>query len=264
MKKLLSNLGYNAWKTLGTINYLILIYCVAKNLMHILKDKNLVTVDSNMPKKRYKIKHKMGLFSVDTASIDKNIQETNSFAFGSIRELYIRDCYFKYHNIDPKDLKTILDLGANRGLFSTMCTSFAKRIIAVECQEIYESTIKNNLNHNNFKNYKIIKKYLGNNGTFDKEDYSHITMNQLLEDENIDTVDFLKMDIEGAEFSLFNDSFPYKKIRYLSMEVHPTCGSPGIIIDMLKKHNFTVITATSDLSITTDVDQVEYIYGIKQ
>lgn len=263
MIKIWTNLGLNAIKTLGLRTYLNMLTLLITNIHKVLISKSLGPVDRRMPKRKYEINHKFGRFFVDVEMIDSLVVE-NSFAFGSIRELYVRNCYFKYqNNINLHEISTVIDLGANRGMVSLLCSNFAKKIILVECQPQYNKAICFNLESNNFKNYKIINKYIGNGGTFDSIKHTHISLNEIIEDNNIESIDFLKIDIEGAEFSLFENNFPYNKVKFISMEIHQNSGSPSNIINKLKSNGFNVTTATSSLTITDNINEIEYLYAQK-
>jgi FkbM family methyltransferase len=77
----------------------------------------------------------------------------------------------------------------------------------------------------------------------------------LLEKTGFATVDFLKMDIEGAEANLLRDSrfreFLKEKVRRVAIEVHETFMETAEAIDVLKSLNFKTHTVT------------EFVCGIK-
>ena len=50
-----------------------------------------------------------------------------------------------------------------------------------------------------------------------------ITMNTLFNEQNIDRVDYLKMDIEGAEYAVMSENLDWlQKVRMLNIEYHPS------------------------------------------
>ena len=87
-----------------------------------------------------------------------------------------------------------------------------------------------------------------------------ITFPALLELTGISRIDFLKIDIEGSEFMILPD-LPFEKIAYVSMEVHQGMGDVAALIQTFRNNGFDVITATSDLIITSDHTRTEYLYA---
>lgn len=75
------------------------------------------------------------------------------------------------------------------------------------------------------------------------------------------TIDFLKIDIEGGEFTLFKENLPLNRVRYLSMEVHRNIGDVKFLIDKLKANDFDLVTTDSLFAETSDPEKIDYIYG---
>ena len=46
-------------------------------------------------------------FKIDLKTSDK-IANEGSFTFGLIRELYIKNCYFKFYNIKNKEIENVM------------------------------------------------------------------------------------------------------------------------------------------------------------
>jgi len=69
-----------------------------------------------------------------------------------------------------------------------------------------------------------------------------INLNQALQDIKWSCVDFLKADIEGAEFELFanNDEW-LAKVRRIAMEIHAEYGDVDRFVSRLKAKGFEVI-----------------------
>jgi len=70
-------------------------------------------------------------------------------------------------------------------------------------------------------------------------------MQDIFQKYNLDKIDFVKIDIEGSEFALFNNPSWLKNIKYLSMEVHPEYGDVGQIENTLTSFGFSYILADS-------------------
>lgn len=159
--------------------------------------------------------------------------------------------YFPFHQ-----KVTVVDIGAHYGYFSI----FAKnnlhkdsKIIAIEPNKSNFKHLEKNLSDceiNNVScfnfaigdkngtarlyqgknmNHSIVHNYLLANNKF--EETKTKTLEKLIQALDLDKIDFLKMDCEGAEYSIF-DSTPdsiFDKITTISMEFHD-----------LNDHNFTV------------------------
>jgi FkbM family methyltransferase len=176
-----------------------------------------------------------------------------------------------YHILSKsKKIKTIIDLGANIG---SETIRFAinhpeSKIFSVEAQVDNFSILKLNVEKNNFKNIKLynraafsedgieltlfncssganrneafsIKKDTSNTT---KEIVSSISINQILNENNLDEIDILKIDIEGAEKYLFSNESNLewlKKTNCLIFEC-PDSDEPfttQLIYNQIIKHN---------------------------
>jgi hypothetical protein len=90
-----------------------------------------------------------------------------------------------------------------------------------------------------------------------------ITVEELMKTYGIQHVDFLKMDIEGAEFAIFRDSVQWlDEVDNLAMEVHNTVGDPAEIIQRLQQKGFRV-KWLDDAGYPTDQRNAGYIYASK-
>jgi len=171
-----------------------------------------------------------------------------------------------YDKFISKEDKTILDLGANIGLFSIHASPYAEKIIALEPTPAHFKLLTELTS--SFKNITPINLALSNksgterfytcednttmnslinrNGNF--FDTKSISLKDLIEEININKIDFIKIDIEGSEFiALDEESINYisDKVNKIFMEVHDIDGS-GFdrhrekFAELFKKNNFTV------------------------
>jgi len=197
----------------------------------------------------------------DCTFCDEHLKE-DSFAFGSVRELYIRDCYFKLHPYAMYGkAKIIVDMGANRGAFSSLMTTQAEFIVSVECQEKYVPIIHHNMSINDYKDYVIETAFIGESGLFSDSDSPRITIDELFDRYHLDMIDFLKMDIEGSEFDLFRSGEWLQRVHAISMEVHPAYGDPNSILELLVKYGFTCVVANENLQRTNNIANISFIYA---
>jgi len=143
----------------------------------------------------------------------------------------------------PKN-SIFIDAGANIGKYSLLASKNASKIIAVEPENGNFTLLKKNMILNQVQNVKLINSalaskkgsirlyvsddsstpslYLKNKSEeINSYEVKSVTLNQLLTENNVDQVDFLKMDIEGAEMEVLNHfSDSVGKIKKAIIEIH--------------------------------------------
>lgn len=169
------------------------------------------------------------------------------------REVYIEKAYSpkEFESVKPS-IETVVDIGAHIGFFSLYASTFAKRVISVEPTQSNGQLLKKNIELNNKQNVDFVNKAVGGKEgeqkmyintsayhtglhSFYKEIATEeqgaavtettvpvITLESLLTSKNIEAVDLLKMDCEGAEYDiLFNapDSV-LKRIKRMTISFH--------------------------------------------
>jgi FkbM family methyltransferase len=181
----------------------------------------------------YKLRN--GIFlKTRSASVDKNI----------IFEILIDNVYTpKGFEINKKD--TIVDVGAHIGVFSVYAATLATqgKVFAIEPMANNYSLLLANISLNNLQNVTAIKEALSANNegknlnvststgghsfiysenTKEKTMVKTESMSTFIAKHNIQHIDLLKLDCEGAEYEiLFNTpSETLNKIRKISMECH--------------------------------------------
>jgi FkbM family methyltransferase len=182
--------------------------------------------------------------------------------FGGAREMYGRQVYFAQPQMRISSGDLVVDLGANRGLFSLIALKMgAARAIAVEAQSGFIPLIRELLEKNGCLDRAVLECCMvgPNSGVLaDSEAASRAShwggkpptrsLTELLSRHGFDRIDFLKMDIEGSEFDLLAmDAEALTKVRRIAMEVHPQFGDPEIIRRLLLDAGFTVALASADL-----------------
>jgi FkbM family methyltransferase len=173
--------------------------------------------------------------------------------------MYCRRVYFKRAGFEIKPTETVVDLGANIGLFTTMAAVSGARVIAVEAQSRYLQKIRENLVRNGAENQaELVHALVGaETGILSnvKERLSASAwgdepgqpgMVELLERYEITQVDLLKIDIEGSEFSLFRENGFLKKVRRIAMEVHPPHGDVLHLRARIQSQGFKVEMLNSE------------------
>ncbi len=89
-----------------------------------------------------------------------------------------------------------------------------------------------------------------NNQVSSEKEIESITLNDIIQENDIPVISILKMDIEGAEKYIFepeNDFSYLNKTMIIAIEIHPEIIAPNIIKQILKKHDFYIL----DLGETT-------------
>ena len=168
----------------------------------------------------------------------------------------------------------IVDAGSNTGfasLFFKLKYPKAK-IVTLEIEAENVKMIGKNLK--NFKDIDIIQKGLFNKKAFfriedpyqatnsfvikevspnENYDIESITIDEILMSKNIETIDVLKIDIEGAEKDLFEKNYEnwLPKVKIIMVETHdrmiPKCSYS--VMKSLNEYNFILYTTTEDTLI---------------
>lgn len=125
-----------------------------------------------------------------------------------IQELFVNKIYEKFFEVEEGDI--VLDIGSSVGPFAySILNKNPKHIYCIEPSSTEFSTLNKNL-----RGYPVttIKKALGpnDNGFFSNMIYGEnnqfiesISFTTLLKDYSLDKIDFLKIDCEGGEYSVF-------------------------------------------------------------
>lgn len=147
--------------------------------------------------------------------------------------------------LSPEVYDTVVDIGANIGLFAIYAYDKAKKIYCVEpfsknVNNLSKTIVANELTNIALFRYAIMgekktgtvlhnSKYsdiqIGKEGDEGAEKVGCITLNQFLDEIKADKVDLLKIDIEGAEAEVFDApdfNLAAKKIRRIIGETHST------------------------------------------
>lgn len=160
------------------------------------------------------------------------------------REMYGRAVYFPEPRFDLVAGTTVLDLGANTGLFTLLAALRGCRVLAVEAQAGFIREIAELTQRYGVKDRVTLAHALAGGGRgllaqpgvleaashFDGQAPERTTIPQLFARHGIESVDFLKCDIEGSEFELLEAPDAWlPKVRRIAMEVHCAFGDvPGL------------------------------------
>lgn len=265
IKKFTNNLlTIRAVNVLGFKSYVRYIFNFISSILSIFEFKDLRPLDKKMGKNHVEnFTYNGNKFKFDCYYCDQKIKD-GTYAFGVVREIYIRNCYFKHLPKEIfKNINYVFDIGANRGAFSSLMTSTAKFILSVEAQKEFKPVIENNLKRNKFTNYSLEIGFVGSGGELSNYNIQSFTIEDLLDKNNIEQVDLIKMDIEGSEFALFDEPSWLLRVNAICMEVHPEYGNPTKILKVLKKYDFEFKIADENLIVLDNPEFANFIYAWK-
>jgi FkbM family methyltransferase len=178
------------------------------------------------------------------------------------REMYCRNVYLRT-GLSMPGTGWVVDLGANRGLFSVWAARAGAQVVAVEAQQGFGPEIR---------------RLAANNGVIDRihveialvggvvragatagvvaDDQrwaatSHgapqrpadVSVPQLMSVYEIGRVELLKVDIEGGEFAVFGgaeDLGWLDRVEQVAMEVHRDFGDVAALVGRFRRHGFAV------------------------
>jgi FkbM family methyltransferase len=165
------------------------------------------------------------------------------------------------------DGDTVLDIGAHAGVFSIFAAKAAKNVKVYSFEPLPETfgLLRENISMNGITSVVAINKAVsdtsgqrelfvssvspGCNSLYIGEGLPKITvptisLAEFLAQNSINTIDFLKMDCEGAEYEIFFNcpANVFKKIRKISMEYHNLDDKRNsqALVKLLEKNGYTV------------------------
>ena len=176
------------------------------------------------------------------------------------REMYCRNVYLRTGFFLPRT-GWVLDLGANRGLFSVWAALVGAQVVAIEAQQGFGSEIKRLAAHNGVGDRVHVEIALAG-GTVragamagvladDKRwaTTSHgapqrpagMSVPQVMSAYQIGRIGLMKVDIEGGEFAVFSDEEDLSwldQVDQVVMEVHGDFGDAAALVGRLRQHGF--------------------------
>jgi len=165
---------------------------------------------------------------------------------GIVREIYGHRCYVSHRDISTA--RNILDLGCNTGIFTTFALLEAPeaRIRAVDAQRDLLQSARNNIARLDSSRVTFECAFVGDMRT----DWSLSLREQDPEIREFDIrryleavghCDFIKCDVEGGEFSVFQGDLSWTDaVGAMAIEVHPEYGDAGELVASLRRAGFRV------------------------
>lgn len=222
---------------------------LATNAPTILKTKHLYSADNAMDG--------TVTFLWRGVNMDFELDGAPPQTFSWLREFFVRDNYFRAFDMQKVSLRRFVDLGCNVGRVSQIVSALSggtAKIIAVDADDYTQDRFRGAIAANPDITFIQALIVSGTDGSaFDREAYNefvgkyghsfgsnttHITLPDIIS--MLDGhVDFMKIDIEGAEFDiLLNNQSWLKVVDNIAMEVHEQLGDPADIIDELSRQGF--------------------------
>ncbi|MEM3601967.1 MAG: FkbM family methyltransferase [Candidatus Bathyarchaeia archaeon] len=189
------------------------------------------------------------------------------YAIDCARSIFVREDYEKFYHIKNGDV--VVDVGANVGMFTVKAAIKASKVIAIEPEERNLKLLEKNVQLHNLKNVVIIKKALGAkkekaimfrsllSGTHQLKSVEKSpefpvnlievevdTLDDVVSKFALDRIDFLKIDVEGAELQVLKGGVLSIKItKNIAMELEMN----GSVKKFLEANGFVVITENNML-----------------
>jgi FkbM family methyltransferase len=234
---------YNIWNHSDPKTFLSYASRTIDYAPEILRTKSLACVDAAMN----------GRMCRFTALRGTRVELDGSY-FSGAREIYCRGVYFTLPGFGIGRDDISVDLGANAGVFTTLAALRGKKVIAVEAQSEFIPLIRQNLLRNKCLGKASVEFGLigSTTGTLsdpaERKNCSHwgeeapaLSLPEVLRRHNVTRVDFLKIDIEGSEFGLFDGDCDWLRIvRKIVMEAHCRFGDVNNLRTRLENNGFQV------------------------
>lgn len=167
-----------------------------------------------------------------TQSFENNKNLSNYWGFDFIyREIYNWEhsptgCIYEMWDCILKPGDVVVDLGANSGFFSVRAAQVASRVIAIDgSPESYSCLVEN---CKDFENIQTLNSSILSKNSQPSWLWSHKgnplrhTLEEVMDLFKLDKIDFIKCDIEGGEYELFQSLSPeiLSKIDRIAIETH--------------------------------------------
>ena len=243
-----------------------------------------------------KIIDKMQSVSDETQNAEEYML-CDTFDWGSVdpeyvylfnRENFIDHYYEKHYSVKEDDV--VLDIGANCGSFT--CSIIDKNPKQVYAIEPSNKLIEQLTNNTKGKQVVIINKSIDSVEEVDEiipnknvyvyghegSSYSTTTFKNIIENNNITEIDFLKCDCGGGEYSIFteeNKDFILKNVKHLAAEFHVSHSLWDDSIEKFKifrdiyllplkgTNNFHVYERFNDVDVSDKIFDDEYLQIFK-
>lgn len=202
-------------------------------------------------------------------------QFENSYIPNILLEIYMQRIYAPY--LEGKKDLTILDVGANIGLFTFYASQFASKVYSIEPSEEHIGVLAHMIKYNDIhdkvhfsrlaiagKEGEVTLNHNENVTMFSLSDavkdpklegekVEAITLLTFLDRNHIEHVDFMKLDVEGEEMNIVcGEGFEEasKRIESLVVEWHAWTGrNPSQLVTALNDYGYDVVAIPADATL---------------
>lgn len=206
----------------------------------ILRRRNLQPVDRLFKPVPRALRHRRADGSV------VQVRATGPQLLTGVREMWVRGDYLADGWLTLPEGEAVVDLGANRGLFTLMALAHhpANRAVCVEAAQPLLSVLGENLRLNGFEDRAaVVDRFIGSATRYQddmrrRDDYAvaqTIAQEQLVADHDLGAIGLLKCDIEGSEFGVLRSDAPLVQgARQVTAEIHSFAGDVATILAELE------------------------------
>lgn len=191
---------------------------------------------------------KLNNFTYKTFEDNKNLESYWGFDF-IYREIYnweesVTGCIYEMWDCVLKKGDTVLDLGANCGFFSVKAANLASKVIAIDgSPESYSCLVENCKDYDNIQTLNV--SVLSNDSDASwlwskKGNPMRMTLEEVMNIYKLDNIDFIKCDIEGGEYKLFNSLSidTLNRIDRIAIETHDNKQNDTFFLPGKIRHSF--------------------------
>jgi hypothetical protein len=251
-------------KVLGPGDFLSLVRATILNAPNILRTRKLTALDAAMSR-NMTVRFGNSRLVVPLADIDRALAERNDNpTFGNVREIYARNCYMQHLRLKGPQ-RAVLDLGANRGIFSLLALVAlnAEIVVGVEPTQHYLSVFKLLLeaNHRDPDRAPRYTKFIAS-PSGERQDPDHcVSIQTIFREQNVDRFNLVKIDIEGHEKTVFSEPEWLDRVDNITMELHPqVVGDLSLIPRALERYGFEY-SLTDQAGKPANIDSATFLFA---
>ncbi len=199
---------------------------------------------------------------IPVRTIDRTVMagSKDSYTFGTIREMLGNDVYLRAFRRSLR-CSSVLDLGSNRGIFALIGRTVlgAKTVLAVEPNAKYAAVHDLLAEQNGVEPPKAYWKLVGSVAQ-EKADPAFVSIDTLIRENNLQTIDFAKVDIEGSEAEVFSESGWLSITQNIAMELHPHFVDVAPVLRAIERSGFQTL-ATDQFGRACDFKDAMFLYA---
>jgi FkbM family methyltransferase len=217
--------------------------------------------------------------------ITYDLDEATPRTFSMLREFFVRDNYFGAFRKEELSLDRCFDFGCNEGRVAELMAILGdnkNQILAVDGNDLDEQPVRAGIarRHPNIRFVQafilsaqqaarsdkdsIVAEMTADFGSEYRLNGQIVTPAQAVDLLGGDRIDFVKLDIEGAEFDIICDDRDWlQQVDNIAMEVHPRFGNPARVIEALRHSGFQVSWKANHVQ-RVPPEKADFVYGSRR